>query len=69
MYLCVLFEYDHLFLCFLLHWLFGVITFTQKVSYHVRTIASDVITDAKSFQNLMVNNIAFFNNSHQKAMK
>ena len=60
-------EYDHLFLCFLLHLLFGVITSTQKVSCHVRTIASDVITDAKSFQ--MVNNIDFFNNSHQKAMK
>ena len=68
MYLCVLFEYDHLFLCFS-HLLFRVITSTQKVSYHVRTIASDVITDPNLFQNLMVNNIAFFNNSHQKPMK
>ena len=66
MYLCVLFEYDHLFLCFS-HLLFRVITSTQKVSYHVRTIASDVITDPNLFQ--MMNNIAFFDNSHEKAMK
>ena len=30
-------------------------------------IASDVITDPNLFQ--MMNNIAFFNDSHQKAMK
>ena len=56
MYLCVLFEYDHLFLCFF-----------PLTSWHVRMIASDVITDLNFFQ--MMNNIAFFNNSHQKAMK
>ena len=69
MYLCG--SYLNMITCFSVssHLLFGVITSTQKVSYHVRTIASDVITDAKSFQNLMVNNIAFFNNSHQEPMK
>ena len=54
MYMCVLFEYDHLFLCFLLHLLFGVITSTQKVSYHVRMIASDVITDPNLFRIILL---------------
>ena len=65
--ICV--SYLNMITCFSVssHLLFSVITSTQKVSYYVRTIASDVITDPNLFQ--MMNNIAFFNNSHKKAMK